>query len=338
LRAEILRQNEKIHLGPPATIFLYHSQLTCRESAEADRLNKKSWAAEMLYKFSIMSKKKSPTLSQVLSALKKKVKKSASALSQKSDHDPNSHENDGYKDSLAKLQLSVLRIQQAAWHNQERVIIVFEGFDAAGKGGAIRRFTEVIDPRGVVVHPIGPPSDRERRTHWLFRFWTKLPAPGLIAIFDRSWYGRVLVERVDGLISRSAWQRAYREIRQFEQALTDEGVYLVKIFLAVSKKEQRARFEERLRDPYKRWKLTMEDLKARAHWDEYVKAVDRMVEETHSKHAPWHVIAADDKKQTRLDVLEAITRHLHKLEEWMEEHKGGLLSEKEIQSELKKID
>jgi polyphosphate kinase 2 (PPK2 family) len=222
------------------------------------------------------------------------------------------------KDQIAELQLTMLRIQQGVFHQRERVIIVFEGFDAAGKGGAIRSLTETLDPRSAVVWPIGPPTDDEQATHWLYRFWAKLPHPGTIAIFDRSWYGRVLAERVQHLIHKPAWKRAYREINQFERELLDDGVEVIKIFLAVSKDEQLRRFEARLKDPYKQWKLTQADLDARAAWDQYVDASDDLLRKTSKKRATWELIPADDKPYTHLAVLRHVTSRLARHREWIE--------------------
>src|SRR5262249_29987963 len=146
------------------------------------------------------------------------------------------------------------------------------GFDAAGKGGAIRRLVEKLDPRGFKVHPIGPPEAVEQQIHYLYRFWTRLPKPGTIAIFDRTWYGRVLVEKVEKLAARKRCEQAYEEIVNFEKTLVQDGISLIKIFLAISKKEQLKRFEDRLNDPYKEWKLTKDDVEDRRRWDKYVKA------------------------------------------------------------------
>jgi polyphosphate kinase 2 (PPK2 family) len=221
--------------------------------------------------------------------------------------------------SLKKLQLKMLRVQQGVWHKKERVIIAFEGFDAAGKGGAIRRVTENLDPRGVHVHPIGVPDAVEQGKHWLFRFWAKLPEKGSIAIFDRTWYGRVLVERVEKLIEKKEWNRAYTEINQFEKLLIDDGIRIVKIFLKISKAEQLKRLEERLCDPYKQWKITADDVRNRAKWNDYLKAVDEMIKETSTKECSWHVIETDDKDVAREAVLKIITKELKYIEGWMED-------------------
>jgi polyphosphate kinase 2 (PPK2 family) len=223
-----------------------------------------------------------------------------------------------YERRLEELQRRMLLIQQGLFHARRRAIIAVEGFDAAGKGGAIRRLTEAVDPRGVKVVPIGPPSPDEQGRHWLYRFWRELPLQGTITVFDRTWYGRVLVERVDGLAAKAAWKRAYREINEFERVLVDDGVDLVKVFLGISKAEQRRRFEERLRDPYKQWKLGEADVRARREWDDYVEAVDDSFARTDTPRARWHLVPADRKWYARLQVLRIVTGKLARHAEWME--------------------
>jgi len=215
-----------------------------------------------------------------------------------------------YFDAEAKLQKRMLAVQQAYYHSGRRAVVVFEGWDAAGKGGAIRRLTARLDPRGLKVWPIGPPADDEQGRHYLYRFWTRLPIPGTIAVFDRSWYGRVLVERVENLVEPAAWQRAYDEINGFEQLLIADGVQLVKIFLHISADEQAERFSERLRNPYKRWKLTPSDLRNRALRDDYIAAYHDMFARTSTRAVPWRVIAGDHKWSARVAVLETVTRVL----------------------------
>lgn len=219
---------------------------------------------------------------------------------------------------LEKLQLQMLRVQQGNWHTKGRVVIVFEGFDAAGKGGAIRKLTEKLDPRGVQVHPIGPPTPEELGQHWLQRFWSKLPAPGMIAIFDRSWYGRVLVERVDKLADKKDWQRAYSEINEFERMLVNDGITVIKIFMAISKKEQEERFQDRMKDPYKQWKITPSDIKARQQWNAYVKAVDEMLAKTNTRVASWSLIPADSKEFARNQVLTIVIARLKFCKDWIQ--------------------
>ncbi|MHB1846175.1 MAG: polyphosphate kinase 2 family protein [Deltaproteobacteria bacterium] len=219
---------------------------------------------------------------------------------------------------LSELELQMLRIQEGLWHQKKRAIVLFEGFDASGKGGAIRRLTERLDPRALRVWPIGPPSAEEQGKHYLYRFWERLPPPGMLAVFDRSWYGRLLVERVEGLAPRSAWKRAFGEIEEFERMLVDDGIDLVKLFLAIDPKEQLRRFEARLGDPYKQWKLTEDDIRARSHWDDYVRAADALLERNSKKWAPWHLIPANDKPHARLEALRIVTRALGHHRDWME--------------------
>jgi AMP-polyphosphate phosphotransferase len=211
-----------------------------------------------------------------------------------------------YESELAELQLRILQTELRTREAARPVIIAFEGWDAAGKGGAIKRLTEKLDPRGYAVFPIGAPNDEERRHHYLWRFWTRMPPRGRWALFDRTWYGRVLVERVEGFAKKKEWKRAYREINELERQLIDDGAILVKLFLAVTKDEQARRFDERERDPYKRWKIGPEDWRNRERWDEYVEAAEEMFAETWSDVAPWKVIGADRKWHARLTVIRHI--------------------------------
>ncbi len=244
---------------------------------------------------------------------------------------PSAAEGKGYSEEMKGLELKLLRIQQALWHEKKRAIVVFEGFDAAGKGGAIARLTRNIDPRGVNVWPIGPPTPEEQAKHYLYRFWTRLPAPGTLAIFDRSWYGRVLVERVEGFATRREWTRAYREINEFERGLVDDGVELVKLFLAIDKHEQLRRFEARIRDPYKQWKIGEADLRARARWGDYVRAADDMFELTSKKHSRWEAIPANDKPYARLRVLQIVAGRLGQ-QRWVK--KAEALDQRSLKHEL----
>jgi polyphosphate kinase 2 (PPK2 family) len=208
-----------------------------------------------------------------------------------------------YQKELEKLQETILHVQQAYWHGKGRAVIVFEGWDAAGKGGAIRRLTENLDPRGAHVWPIAAPTPAEQGRHYLWRFWQRLPEPGTFAIFDRSWYGRVLVERVEGFAKPNEWRRAYDEINEFERLLTDDGVRIVKLFLHLTPDEQLERFKERLNNPYKRWKLTAEDLRNRDRRGEYEEAIDEMFARTSTDQAPWVAVPADAKWHARVCVL-----------------------------------
>lgn len=237
---------------------------------------------------------------------------------------------------LRPLQEKMFRVQQGIWHQKSRGIILFEGFDAAGKGGAIRKLTELLDPRGVRVHPIGPPEAHEQGKHWLYRFWKALPAPGTIAVFDRSWYGRVLVERVDGFAPKEAWQRAFREINEFERMLKDDGILMAKVFLAVSKDEQLKRFEDRLKDPYKRWKISDSDIHARKKWNQYVKAVDDMFEQTDLSSSRWHIVPADDKDHARAEALKSVLHEFRSCSKWLEKNLGSRQDEG-LKSALKEL-
>lgn len=186
------------------------------------------------------------------------------------------------------------------------VTVVFEGWDASGKGGAIRRLVSPLDPRHVRVTSFAAPTHDELRHHWLWRFWPALPGWGGMAVFDRSWYGRVLVERVEGFASDEAWERAYDEIREFERMLLTEGMVLVKLWMHISEEEQLRRFEARAADPLKRWKLTDEDWRNREKRPAYLQAVEDMVARTGTRQAPWTLVAADSKRAARVQVLEAV--------------------------------
>jgi AMP-polyphosphate phosphotransferase len=215
-----------------------------------------------------------------------------------------------YEKRLAELQETNYRNQVAHFLAGRRAIVVFEGWDAAGKGGVIKRLTALMDPRGYKVWPIAAPKDAEKRNHYLWRFWMRLPERGDLAIFDRSWYGRVLVERVEGFAKEDEWRRAYDEINAFEKMLTDDGVRIAKFFLHIDKKTQLERFEEREADPLKQYKLGSEDWRNRKKWGVYVDAVQEMLDKTHRPDAPWTLVAANDKKNARLAVLEAVARLL----------------------------
>jgi polyphosphate kinase 2 (PPK2 family) len=184
--------------------------------------------------------------------------------------------------------------------------VVFEGWDASGKGGVIKRLVDHLDPRHVRVVQFAAPTYDEKRHHFLWRFWPVLPGWGGMAVLDRSWYGRVLVERVEGFASEEAWRRAYKEIVDFETTLAAEGMILVKFFLHTSPEEQLRRFESRRRDPYRAWKLTEEDWRNRQKRAEYEAAVDDMLERTDTPAGPWHVVPAEDKRYARVAVVRTV--------------------------------
>jgi AMP-polyphosphate phosphotransferase len=186
------------------------------------------------------------------------------------------------------------------------LLVVFEGWDASGKGGAIKRLVAQLDPRHVRVKQFAAPTYDEKRHHWLARFWEPLPGWGGMAVFDRSYYGRVLVERVEGFAKQAEWKRAYQEIRDFERALSDDGTMIVKFWLHVSSAEQKKRFEERAENPLKRWKLTDEDWRNRKKRRAYVRALEDMFEETDTEFAPWTLVEGDSKRYARVKVLETV--------------------------------
>ncbi|WP_216936626.1 MULTISPECIES: phosphate--AMP phosphotransferase [unclassified Acinetobacter] len=212
-----------------------------------------------------------------------------------------------YKPELKKLTAKVAKAMRSDPRN---VVILFEGMDAAGKGGAIKRIVKKLDPREYEIYNISAPETYEHSHPYLWRFWTKLQIDDDICIFDRSWYGRVLVERVEGLISAAEWQRAYGEINRFEQSLVKHQTVIVKIWLAISKDEQAVRFKAREETPHKRFKITEEDWRNRARWDDYLKAAADVFERTSTDYAPWHIIATDDKNTARVEVLKAILKQL----------------------------
>jgi polyphosphate kinase 2 (PPK2 family) len=211
-----------------------------------------------------------------------------------------------YQNELEKLQAKLAEVLVGHIVHKRRSIVVVEGWDAAGKGGAIKRLTAEWDPRAFSVWPISAPSADERAHNFLWRFWKRLPAAGEIAVFDRSWYGRVLVERVEGFASPSEWRRAYREINEFEAQLTADGTRIVKLFLHVSAEVQDERIEARLEHPWKRWKVGPEDFRNRARRADYLSALGEMFERTHTAAAPWTIINGNKKKSTRIAVLRAV--------------------------------
>ncbi|GHE20416.1 polyphosphate:AMP phosphotransferase [Halomonas urumqiensis] len=217
-----------------------------------------------------------------------------------------------YRERLAEAQARLARNARELSRRRIPVVMAFEGHDAAGKGGSIHRVTSALDARQYRVHRIAAPSDEELAKPWSWRFWRRLPADGRIAIFDRSWYGRVLVERVEALASPAQWQRGYGEIRHFEQQLLEHGTVLIKIFLSIDKAEQLRRFEDRAATPHKRHKLTDEDWRNRERWDDYQRAIDEMFTQTHCQGAEWALIACDDKRHARLAVLEHVNQRLER--------------------------
>jgi len=208
------------------------------------------------------------------------------------------------------LQKRLAHIQVAHIVHKRRAIVMFEGWDAGGKGGAIQRLTALWDPRNYEVWPIAAPTPEEKGRHFLWRFWQRLPMDGSIGIFDRSWYGRVLVERVEGYATEAEWKRGYDEINEFEAQQADSGTTIVKIFLHVTQKEQDQRLKDRLEHPWKRWKTGADDYRNREKRPEYLEAMAEMFERTDTRWAPWKVIDGNDKKAARIAVLTAVADRL----------------------------
>lgn len=221
-------------------------------------------------------------------------------------------EDEAYKELLKKLQKKLGGLHNELYRRRLPVIIAYEGWDAAGKGGNIKRITEALDPRGFEVHPIASPEPHEKSRHYLWRFWTRLPKDGHIAVFDRTWYGRVMVERLEGFCSENDWKRAYNEINEFEKELSDWGAVIIKFWVQIDKDTQLARFSDRQQNPEKQWKITEEDWRNREKWDSYEGAVNEMLQKTSTAYAPWNILESVDKKYARIKALKIV---IEKLEE-----------------------
>jgi len=219
-------------------------------------------------------------------------------------------ERDAYKSKLSKYQLRLQDLIWKAYGQRRSLVAVFEGWDAAGKGSAIRRVTRAMDPRLFHLVQFAAPTDEEKARHYLWRFWRQLERDGRTTIFDRSWYGRVLVERVEGFAGENEWRRAYAEINQFEAELVNHGSIVTKFWLHISPEEQLARFRERETSPHKQHKITEEDWRNRDKWDLYEHAVDDMITRTSTTRAPWNIIAANDKRYARIQILKSICAQL----------------------------
>ncbi|CAN5924531.1 polyphosphate:AMP phosphotransferase [soil metagenome] len=217
-----------------------------------------------------------------------------------------------YETKIVKTQGRLAKLARAAMMKDRSVVVVFEGMDAAGKGGAIRRVTQALDARQYDVIPIAAPTDEERAQPYLWRFWRQLPRHGRFTLFDRSWYGRVLVERVEGFATTPAWTRAYAEINDFEEQLAQAGTIVVKVWLAVTKEEQLRRFKEREATKFKQYKITPDDWRNRKKWDDYIAAGGDLSDRTSTSSAPWHVIEANDKHLARVRIVEAICEQMEK--------------------------
>jgi AMP-polyphosphate phosphotransferase len=220
-------------------------------------------------------------------------------------------EKDVYKPLMADLSDRLYYVQQASWAAGVPVIILFEGWDAAGKGTTIHKLTDPIDPRGYKIYPIRAVRTYEKKHPWLWRFWLKIPARGEWAIFDRSWYGRVLVERMENLVEEKDWKRSYRDIVDFERTLADDGTLILKFFLHISKKEQKKRFKKLTDDPLNAWRVSEEDLRNHKRYKKWLRIYQEMLEQTDTEWGPWTIVEATDRRHTQVKVYETI---IHALE------------------------
>lgn len=217
-----------------------------------------------------------------------------------------------YDKELKKCQKELAKLHGKIYKHKIPVVLAFEGWDAAGKGGAIKRVGSALDPRGYVAVPVAAPDAREKNRHYLWRFWENLPKTGHITIFDRSWYGRVMVERLEKFTPEERCEMAYREINEFEKELSDCGVIVMKFWMQIDKDEQLRRFTERQNTPAKQWKITDEDWRNREKWDLYEPAIDEMIAKTSTETAPWNIIEGNDKKYARIKVMKLIIERLNK--------------------------
>ena len=220
--------------------------------------------------------------------------------------------DDEYKTELDRLQKELSDLHNEIYRRKIPVIIAYEGWDAAGKGGNIKRITAALDPRGFEVQPIASPEPHEKARHFLWRFWTRLPKDGHIAIFDRTWYGRVMVERLEGFCSENDWQRAYNEMNEFEKELADWGAVVIKFWVQIDNETQLQRFTDRQNTPEKQWKITDEDWRNREKWDQYEEAVNEMLQKTNTTFAPWYILESNDKKYARIKALRIVVDTLKK--------------------------
>lgn len=223
-----------------------------------------------------------------------------------------SYTREEYKEKLKKLQKKMEILHGELYRRRIPVILGFEGWDAGGKGGAIKRLTERMDPRGFVVNPTASPNDIEKAHHYLWRFWRAVPKDGHIAIFDRTWYGRVMVERIEGFCTKQEWQRAYKEMNDMEKDWADAGAIVMKFWMQIDKDEQERRFKARQENPEKQWKITDEDWRNREKWDQYEDAVNEMLLRTSTDYAPWIVVEGNCKYYARIKVLETVVDAIEK--------------------------
>lgn len=222
-------------------------------------------------------------------------------------------EDEGYKKRLKYCQEKLRELEHEIYKKRIGVVVLYEGWDAAGKGGNIRRFVENLDPRGYEVVPVAAPNDEEKAHHYLWRFWRRMPKDGHLAIFDRTWYGRVMVERIEGFCTKEEWNRAYREINEMEAHLAKHGVIVAKFWLHIDQQQQLERFQERENTPEKNWKITSEDWRNREKWEDYHGAVNDMLQKTSTECAPWTIIESNDKNYGRIKVYETMIKRMEEV-------------------------
>lgn len=241
-----------------------------------------------------------------------------------------------FKEIMPELRERLYFAQKASWDAHIPVVILFEGWDASGKGTSVQTLTQPLDPRGFKLYPIRAARTYEKKRPWLWRFWSKLPARGEWAIFDRSWYGRVLVERVEGLIPESEWRLGYRDIVDFERTIADDGHLIVKFFLHISKQEQKRRFEKLIKDPLSAWHVAPEDWEHHRRYDDWYLAYEEMLERTDSEWGPWTIVEATDRRHTQVKIFKTL---INALEERMGISTADLLmQEKSIQADTMPVD
>jgi AMP-polyphosphate phosphotransferase len=221
-----------------------------------------------------------------------------------------------YQRIMPELENRLFEVQKASWDARIPVVILFEGWDAAGKGTSIQKLTSPIDPRGYKLYPIRAARTYEKKHPWLWRFWLKIPARGEWAIFDRSWYGRVLVERVENLIPENDWRRAYRDITDFERTLADDGTLIIKFFLHISKQEQKRRFNKLSKDPLTAWHVTPEDWEHHYRYEDWLVAYEEAFERTESEWGPWTIVEATDRRFTWVKIYQTIITSLEERLGW----------------------
>ncbi|MDP8217736.1 MAG: hypothetical protein P9M03_03310 [Candidatus Theseobacter exili] len=268
-------------------------------------------AATIEQKINTMTQPSNKSASKIISKSSVSLKKMTSSILDKIDLSI-SISKDEYTEELKKYQQRIMELEHEAYIRRIPVIILYEGWDSAGKGGNIKRLVRGMDPRGYQVIPIVAPNDIEKNHHYLWRFWEHIPKSGHIAIFDRTWYGRVLVERVEGYCSQNEWKRSYREINEMEEQLTNFGTVLIKFWIHISAEEQLSRFKAREATPHKQWKITDEDWRNRKKWNQYKTAIDEMLFRTSTTYSPWTIVEANSKFYARIKTLKTVVETLEK--------------------------